>query len=144
MQLFLIRVFATILAVLTLATGAAPPAALIPNVDASVPAPIDGAPPDRVGRLSLVSGSVSVRASEEWLDAVLNFPVAAAASVRTGAQARAEIEIGADTIDLAPESEIEITKMDDRAIQIAVIGGRIGFALRRLGDGESVEVEVSR
>ncbi len=143
MQLFLISVFATILAVLTLATEAAPPAALIPNVDAGVTAPIDEAPPDRVGRMSLVSGNVSVRASEEWLDAVLNFPVVAGASVRTGAQARAEIEIGADTIDLAPESEIEITKLDDRAIQIAVVGGRIGFALRRLDDGESVEVQVS-
>ena len=143
-RLFLISVFVSILAVPALATEGAPPAeAPIPKAEASVPVSTAEVPPGRVGRLSLVSGNVSVGASKEWLDAVLNFPVAAGASLRTGAQARAEVEIGADTIDLAPESEIEITKLDDRTIQVAVIGGRIGFALRRLGDGESVEVEVS-
>ena len=33
--------------------------------------------------------------------------------------------------------------MDERTIQVTVVGGRIGFALRQLGDGEGVEVEVS-
>src|SRR5271169_451846 len=141
-RLLLISIFSTILAVPALAEEAAMPAATpIPNAEATAPAA--EALPGRVGRLSLVSGNVSVRASKEWLDAVLNVPVATGASLRTGAQARAEVEIGADTIDLAPESEIEITKLDDRTIQVAVVGGRIGFALRRLGDGESVEVEVS-
>ena len=145
MRLFLISVFVTILAVPELAEVAAMPAeAPIPIAEATTPAAAAETPPGRVGRLSLVFGNVSVRASGEWLDALLNFPVAAGASLRTGAQARAEIEIGADTIELAPESEIEITKLDDRAIQVAVIGGRIGFALRRLGYGESVEVEMSR
>ena len=136
MRLFLISVFVTILAVPELAEVAAMPAeAPIPTAEATTPAAAAETPPGRVGRLSLVFGNVSVRASGEWLDALLNFPVAAGASLRTGAQARAEIEIGADTIELAPESEIEITKLDDRAIQVAVIGGRIGFALRRLGYG---------
>jgi hypothetical protein len=146
MRPFLISVFVMILAVLALATAAAPrPGAPISNAEATapVPTPAAEAPPGRVGRLSLVSGNVSVRASEKWLDAVLNFPVAAGASLRTGAQAHAEIEIGADAIELAPDSEIEITKLDDRAVHVAVVGGRIGFALRRLEDGESVEVEVS-
>jgi Family of unknown function (DUF6600) len=141
-RLLLISIFSTILAVPALAEEAAMPAATpIPNAEATAPAA--EAPPGRVGRLSLVSGNVSVRAAKEWLDAVLNVPVATGASLRTGAQARAEIEIGADTIELAPESEIEITKLDDRTIQVAVVGGRIGFDLRQLGDGEGVEVEVS-
>jgi hypothetical protein len=93
--------------------------------------------------LSLVSGNVSVRASAEWLDAELNFPLAAGASLRTGAQARAEIEIGADRIELAPETEVEITKLADRALQVAVGRGRIRVSLRQLGDGEGIEVVVS-
>jgi hypothetical protein len=141
-RLLLISSFSAILAVPALAEEAAMPAATpIPNAEATAPAA--EALPGRVGRLSLVSGNVSVRASKEWLDAVSNVPVATGASLRTGAQARAEIEIGADTIELAPESEIEITKLDDRTIQVAVVAGRIGFALRQLGDGEGVEVEVS-
>jgi hypothetical protein len=143
-RLLLTCVLVTTLAGPALAQGeTSPPEALIQLAELAVPALAAEAPPGRVGRVSLVSGNVSVHTSEEWLDAVLNFPVAAGGSVRTGSQAHAEIEIGAETIELAPESEIEITKLDDRAIRVAVARGRIGFALRRLGDGESVEIEVS-
>src|SRR5271166_2000304 len=144
MRLFLISVFVTILAVLALATEAAPPAgAPTPNAEASVPAPTAEVPPGRVGRLSLVSGSVSVRASNGWADAVLNLPLSAGGSLRTGAQARAEIEIGADTIDLSSDTEIEITTLNDLVMRVAVARGRIGLSLTQLGAGESVEVGVS-
>jgi len=144
MRLLLIGVFATIVAVPAIANETATSAeAPIPNAEATVPAPATELPHGWVGRLSLVSGKVSVRVSEEWLDAALNVPVTAGSLLRTSAQARAEIEIGGDTIELAPESEIGITKLDDHAIRVAVVGGRIGFALGRLGDGERVEVEVS-
>ena len=144
MRLLLTCLLVTTLAGPALAQGEpTPPEALIQLAELALPALAAEAPPARVGRLSFVSGNVSVRASEEWLDAVLNFPVAAGGSVRTGAHAHAEIEIGAETIELAPESEIEITKLDDKAMRVAVARGRIGFALRRLGDGESVEIVVS-
>ena len=75
-RLFLISVFVTILAIPALAEEAAMPAETpIPDVEATAPAPAAEAPPGRVGRLSLVSGNVNVRASEEWLDAVLNFQI---------------------------------------------------------------------
>ena len=141
-RLLLIGIVSAILAVPAVAEEAAVPAAT-PISNAEATAPAAEALPGRVGRLSLVSGNVSVRASKEWLDAVSNVPVTTGASLRTGAQARAEIEIGANTIELAPESEIEITKLDDRTIQVAIVGGRIGFALRQLGDDEGVEVQVS-
>ena len=133
-----------ILALPALAQVEAPPAALIQPIGPSAPAPASAAPPGRVGRLSLVSGNVGVRSAGEWGGALLNFPLAAGAAVRTGPHSRAEIEIGADTIDLVPESEIEIVKLQDRAIQFAVLGGRVIFALRQLGEGDNVEVEVLR
>ena len=105
--------------------------------------PASEAPSGRVGRLSLVSGNVSVRTSEKWLDAEVNLPLATGASVRTGSQTQAEIEIGVNTIELVPESEIEITKLNDRAIQVAIVRGRIGFTLHWLGDGDTVEVDIS-
>jgi hypothetical protein len=117
--------------------------ALIQPGEPAAPGPAPEAPSGRVGRVSLVSGTVSVHTSQGWLDASLNFPVAAAGALRTGAGARAEIEIGDGTIDLAADSEIDIGKLDARAIRVAVVTGRIGVALRRLGDGESVEVKVS-
>ena len=107
------------------------------RIEPAAHAPASEAPSGRVGRLSLVSGNVSVRASEKWLDAEVNFPLTAGASVRTGSQAQAEVDIGGNTIEIGPESEIEITKLNDRAIQVAVVRGRIGFDLRRRGDGET-------
>ena len=144
MRLLLIGLFLTIFAVQTTAQAeGTPPAPAVQSIEPATQLPSSDAPPGRVGRLSLVSGKVGVRTSSEWLDAELNFPVAADASVRTGPQARAEIEIGADTFELTPESEIEIVKLEDRAIQVSVVRGRIGVALRRLDDGDSVEVDVS-
>jgi hypothetical protein len=117
--------------------------AVIQPTEPAAHVPPSEAPSGRVGRLSLVSGNVSVRTSEKWLDAEVNLPLATGASVRTGSQTQAEIEIGANTIELAPESEMEITKLEDRAIHVAVVRGRIGFALRQLGDGDTVEVDIS-
>jgi hypothetical protein len=120
-----------------------PFAAVIQPTEPAAHVPPSEAPSGRVGRLSLVSGNVSVRTSEKWLDAEVNLPLATGASVRVGPQGDAEIGIGADTIKLAPESEIEITKLDDREIRVAVVRGQIRFALWRLGDGEGVGVDVS-
>ena len=145
LQFLLISVLFTILALTAPAQEeATAPEALIQPIVPAVAVPASAAPPGRVGRLSLVSGNVRVRASTGWLDAELNFPLAAGASVRTGAHGRAEIEIGPETIELAPEGEIEFVKLEDRAIQVTAVRGRIGFALRRFGDGDSVEVDVSR
>ena len=103
-------------------------------------------PGDRVGRVSFVEGSVSWRgaAANARTDAVANEPVAAGAALRTAAPARAEIEIGADTVDLAEGTEIEIARLDDRMVEIAVPQGRVEIVLRQPGDGENVEIDVPR
>jgi hypothetical protein len=144
LRLLLVGLLVTILAIPAIGQeGRTPSTAVIQPIEPAAHVPPSEAPSDRVGRLSLVSGNVSVRTSEKWRDAEVNFPLATGASVRTGSQAQAEVEIGVDTIELAPESEIEITKLNNRAIQVAVVGGRIGFALRWLGDGDIVEVDIS-
>jgi len=112
--------------------------------EASPAAAAPAAPPGRVGRLSLVSGNVSVHASNGEGDAVVNLPLSAGDSLRTGAQARAEFEIGADTIDLSADTEIAISKLNDQVMRVTVARGRIGLALTQLGASESVEVDVAR
>ena len=143
MRLLLISLLVTTLAASALAEEHGTPRDA-PIQEAELAAPAAEAPPGRVGRLSLVSGNVSVRTSDGWGDAAVNLPLAGGSSLRTGAQAHAEIEIGADTIDLAPDTALEITRLNDQAFQIAVVSGRIGFAVRRLRDGESDEINISR
>ena len=63
--------------------------------------------------------------------------------MRTGTQARAEIDLGTATIDLSPDTELVIIVLNDRLVEVAVVEGRIGFALRQLDSDEKVEIEVS-
>jgi hypothetical protein len=104
------------------------------------------APPARVGRVSLISGKVAFRSLGEtlWSDAAVNDPVSTGASLRTDPQARAEIRIGADTIDLAESTEIRIADLDDRAAEIAIGRGRIDLDIPRLAAGESIQIDIPR
>lgn len=117
-----------------------------PAAQATVPAPAAVLPPSRVGRLSFVSGGVSVRSSAEtaWADAEPNLPIFAGAAVRTDQRGRAEIRIGANTIGLSNGSEIEIADLRDQLTQIALSRGRIGVRLRQAGEGDTVEVDVAQ
>jgi len=104
------------------------------------------APPGQVGRISLVSGKVGFRGPGDrvWSDAEINDPVARGVSLRTDPQARAELRIGPDTIDLAGASEIRIADLREGVVEIAVRRGRVGLGVGRLGDGETVEIEIPR
>ena len=104
------------------------------------------APPGRVGRISLVSGKVGFRGPGEkaWSDAEINDPVARGVSVRTDPQARAELRIGSDTIDLAGATELAVADLREQVVEIAVRHGRIGLGIGRIGDGEKIEVDIAR
>ena len=103
-------------------------------------------PPGRVGRISLVSGNLDLRAAGGvgWAGAELNQPVFPGEALRAGARSRGEIEIGANTIDLSSGTEIEITGLRDRVTQITLSHGRTGVRLRQAGDDESVEFDISQ
>ncbi len=102
-------------------------------------------PPGRVGRVSLASGKVEYRAPNEaqWSPAAVNDPIAAGVALRTGPQTRAEIRIGADTIDLAEGTEIAIVKLDQLIAEIAVKGGRVDLDIRRFDPGETLQIDTS-
>lgn len=116
----------------------------VPAVEASVPLPPDWSPPGRVGQVSLVSGNVDLRVSggSTGADAELNQPIFTGEAVRTDPRARAEIRIGANTIDLSNASEIEIASLRDGVTQILLSRGRIGLHLRQAGENETVEIDV--
>ena len=114
-----------------------------PAPAAALPALEEQLPPGRVGRVGFVSGTVDLRTSREtgWADAVLNQPIFTGEAVRTDRRARAEIQIGANTIDLPAGTEIEITSLSDQLTQIALLRGRIDLHLHLVGDEETVEID---
>src|SRR5207249_12010029 len=54
------------------------------------------------------------------------------------------IRIGSETINLANNTEIDITRLDQQVMQLSVPQGRIGLHLRQLGEGNSVEIDIPR
>ena len=120
--------------------------AAIPSVDATPNEPASWTTPGRVGRVSLVSGNVLLRRSDEtgWTDAEPNQPVFVGGSLRTDPRARSEIRIGANTISLSNATEAWLANLDERFTQIAIEHGRIGFHLRRVANGEIVEIDFPR
>jgi hypothetical protein len=122
------------------------PEDLVPAPEASAAAaePAAAEPPSgRVARVSFVSGEVSVATSEGWINAVVNRPLAAGSTVRTGAQAQAEIDLGTATIDLSRDTELTMVALNDSAFEVTLLEGRIGLAWRQLDSDEQVEIKVS-
>ncbi|MBO0736397.1 MAG: hypothetical protein J2P48_07490 [Alphaproteobacteria bacterium] len=101
-------------------------------------------PPARIGRVSLVEGNVDLRVSDDtrWVDGAVNQPVYEGEALRSDSQARAGIEIGANTLDLANGTEIKVAALRDRFTQIALSRGRVYLHLRQFADGESVEIDL--
>src|SRR6516165_8013541 len=93
----------------------------------AAPALAQREPPARVGRVSFVSGNLAFHTAGqiEWSAAAVNYPVATGASLWTDAEARAEIRVGPDTIDVASGTELDVAELDDRVTRLSVPQGRI-------------------
>src|SRR6187551_1405066 len=103
-------------------------------------------PPAMAGRVAFVQGQLAVHMAGEtqWSAAAVNYPVATGGSFWTAPQARAEFRIGPQTIDLAGNTALDITKLDEHAMQIALREGRINVRLRELGQGDTVAIDLPR
>jgi hypothetical protein len=110
------------------------------------PAFAEEPPPARVGRVSYISGALAFYGpgDADWSAAKVNYPAATGGGFATDPQSRAEIRIGADTIAIAGDTQLDITDLRDRVLQIGVTGGRIDLNLRQLHTDESAEIDVPR
>ena len=104
------------------------------------------APPARVGRVSFVSGNLAFHTpgQTDWSAAEVNYPVATGGSLWTDAEARAEIRIAPDTIDMAGNTELDVAELDERVTRLGVPQGRINLHLRHLDQGQSFEIDIPR
>src|SRR5690242_9211601 len=95
---------------------------------AAIPALAAEAPPARVGRVSFVAGQLGfhIAGETQWSAAAVNYPVATGGAFWTDPQSRAEIRIGAQTIALDNNTEVDVTKLDQQVIQLSLPQGRAG------------------
>ena len=127
--------------------GAAGPATLQADTpssaspDAAVSA---GDPPARVGRISFLQGDVtfSTEAGGASEPAALNYPLTVANQLVTADGARAEVQVGSTALRLGPGTSLTFEALDDQSVQARLDRGRLEVAVRDLGPGQDVQVDL--
>jgi len=109
-------------------------------------------PPSRVGYVSLIEGTVSMRVTStdpnagdaQWAPASVNYPMSTGTSLWTEPGAKAEIQIGAARIDLDGGTEVDIVAVDDQNVDINVPQGRADIHLHGRQPNENYEATLPR
>jgi len=104
----------------------------------------DDDPPDRVARVSFLSGSVSFQPAgdDQWAEASLNRPLVTGDKVYTDKDSRIELEIGSADIRLDQGSTFNLLNLGDDTAQIELTEGTVNLHVRRIGSGQSYEIDT--
>jgi uncharacterized protein DUF6600/FecR-like protein len=121
------------------------PPALVPTLLLIIGLPgasIAQDPPDRVGRVSYVSGDVSFRPGDvdDWAGATVNYPLKGGDDLWADVGARAEIAIGSAAVRLAPSTAVGFLALDDQTTQLRLTQGSLQVRVRDLADDEIFEI----
>jgi hypothetical protein len=105
-----------------------------------------GDPPGRVGRLALVTGTVSFHtaADTDWSPATLNFPVSSGNAFWTQPDAEADLELGGTRIDMAASTEVDLNTLDDTGTNATLPQGETYISVRALQPNETVTLQTPR
>lgn len=103
-----------------------------------------GDPPGRVGRLAYLGGTVSFRPGDDtaWAVAVPNSPVTSGDALWADNAGRVEVEIGSAEVRLDQQTELDVERLDDAALQFSVPQGSAMLRLRSLAAGETDEIDA--
>ena len=101
--------------------------------------------PTRVGRVAIVQGVLrhAPDGSNTWSAIDRNYPVAQGDSVWTAPDARAEIDYGGGQFRLGGDTNVHVSRLDERDLALFVASGRIIVRVRYLEPGDSVHVETA-
>jgi len=120
----------------------------LPTVIEGGPAPEQPAQPDppaRIGRLGRAEGAVQYRpaADAAWAEGVPNMPLTTGNAVTTG-QGRALLDLPDGRAALEAGSRLDVQRLDDQAVALALAEGQMALDLRALAQSESVQVVTPR
>jgi hypothetical protein len=101
-------------------------------------------PPNRVARLGHVDGEVTVApaGTEEWAEAALNRPLTSGDRVWVDNGGRAELQMGSAAVYLDGDTGFGLIELDDDVLQASLTEGAATVRIRRLAEGETVQVET--
>lgn len=101
-------------------------------------------PPLRAGRLGYLQGTVSFAPAgqPDWVQATVNRPLTTGDRLWTDGASRAEVQMGGTTIRLGSDTDVTLLNLDDRIAQVMLSQGSVALRVRRLGSGQSIEVDT--
>ena len=104
----------------------------------------DGAPPDRVARLSYIAGDLGFlpAGSQDWTSADLNRPLTTGDRLSTSDGARAELELGGASLRMAGGTDFGLLNLNDDLAQVELTQGTLNLSVRHLDQGQSVEIDT--
>ena len=100
-------------------------------------------PPARIAYVSALEGSARIAAdsrSAAWAPATLNWPVTTGTRLTTETGSRTELHGGWTALRLQGRSNLEVTRLDDDTLQVALTEGTLSARVRELQPGERVEI----
>jgi hypothetical protein len=103
------------------------PAALAVMALASTPTRAQDDPTAQAGRLSYISGTVSIQpaGSDNWAQAYPNFPLGPGDRVFTDSDGRAEIQVGQNYVRIGPNSDVTFVDSNSGGISFGVAQGEV-------------------
>jgi hypothetical protein len=113
----------------------------------TAPAPAAaGDPPDRVGRLARLQGTVSFHDGGEtqWVAATLNYPVTSGSAFWTQPSAAADIEVGATRVTMYQTTEFDVDALDDTTLAATLAQGAVFLDVNALESGENYQLRTPR
>ncbi len=101
-------------------------------------------PPGRAARLNYVTGPVSFQPAgvTDWVDAAINRPLTNGDHLWVSDGARVEMHVGSTAVRLGANTAFQILNLNDRTMQLSVTEGTLSIRVRRLGDGENIEIDT--
>jgi len=101
-------------------------------------------PPGRVARLGYIDGEVTVApaGNDEWAEAVLNRPLTSGDRLWVEDRGRAELQIGSAAVYLDGDTGFGLIELDDNVLQASLTEGAATVRVRRLAEGETIQVET--
>jgi hypothetical protein len=103
-------------------------------------------PPERVGRLAALSGSVSFHTADQtvWSPAVLNYPVTDGNAFWTEPAGQATVEVSGNSVVMDQTTELDIATLDEHSLVASEPQGALYLSLHEMPNGDNYTVQTPR
>jgi hypothetical protein len=101
--------------------------------------------PGRVGRIAEFAGQLYLAPQDnasEWAAIGINYPIASGDNLWVSGEGRAEVDYGGGQFRLAGDTNLHVSRLDDRQLALFVARGRLIIRVRVLDTGDMARIDT--